>query len=113
MRYGYTNECPACKQLATSLRNVKVLHAHKCRDRIGDLIARDEDPRQRDIIPSMSSPEAEVQRPQVREDVAVNEPTVRVNETTTRVRNHQFAQIPCKSWRIFNFEFNSGRDEHG
>ena len=80
---------------------------------IGKLMAGEEDPRQSDRVPSMSAPEAEVQRLQVSEDVAANEPTVRVNETTTRVRKPQFAPNPRTSPRIFMFEFESGRDEHG
>ena len=106
MKCGYTDECPACTQLTTALSNVKVLHADRCRDRIGELRPRDEDWRQSDRVLSMSAPEPEVQLPHVWEDAAVNELTVRVNETTTRVRNRQIAPIPCKSWRIFKFEFN-------
>ena len=44
--YGYTNECQACTQLASCMHNAKVPHDDRCRDRIGELMAGDDDQRQ-------------------------------------------------------------------
>ena len=44
-KYGFTDECQACTQLASGMHNAKVPHDDRCRDRIGDLMA-DDDQRQ-------------------------------------------------------------------
>ena len=41
--YGYTDECQACTQLASGMHNAKVPHGDRCRDRIGELMAEDDD----------------------------------------------------------------------
>ena len=37
-KYGYTDECQACTQLASGMHNAKVPHDDRCRDRIGELM---------------------------------------------------------------------------
>ena len=39
VKYGYTDECQACTQLASGMHNAKVLHDDRCRDRIGELMS--------------------------------------------------------------------------
>ena len=46
VKYGYTDECQACAQLASGMHNAKVTHDDRCRDRIGELMAEDDDQRQ-------------------------------------------------------------------
>ena len=46
MKYGYTDECQACTQLASGMCNAKVLHDDRCRDRIGEFMAGDDGQRQ-------------------------------------------------------------------
>ena len=47
VKYGYTDECQACTQLASGMHNAKVPHDDRCRDRIGELMASDDDQRQK------------------------------------------------------------------
>ena len=42
VKYGYTDECHACTQLASGIHNAKVPHDDRCRDRIGELVAQDD-----------------------------------------------------------------------
>ena len=46
VKYGHTDECQACKQLASGTHNAEVPHDDRCRDRIGELMAEDDDQRQ-------------------------------------------------------------------
>ena len=46
VKYGYTDECQACTQLASGMHNAKVPHDDRCQDRIGELMAEDDDQRQ-------------------------------------------------------------------
>ena len=46
VKYGCTDECHACTQLASGMDNAKVPHDDRCRDRIGELMAGDDDQRQ-------------------------------------------------------------------
>ena len=46
LKYGYTDECQTCTQLTSGMHNAKVLHDDKCRDRLGELMAGDDDQRQ-------------------------------------------------------------------
>ena len=46
VKYGYTDQCQACTQLASGMHNAKVPLDDRCRDGIGDLMARDDDQRQ-------------------------------------------------------------------
>ena len=63
VKYGYTDECQACAQLASGMHNVKVPHDDRCRDRIGELMAEDDDQRQVERASSRTVPEVEIPRP--------------------------------------------------
>ena len=51
VKYGYTDECQACTQLASDMHNAKIPHDERCRDRIVELMAEDDDqePRVREL----------------------------------------------------------------
>ena len=55
VKYGYTDECQACTQLASGMHNAKVPHDDRCRDRIGELMAGDDDQRQVERMMSRTS----------------------------------------------------------
>ena len=78
VKYGYTDECQACTQLASGMHNAKVPHDDRCRDRIGELMAGDDDQRQVERVSGTVRPEVEIPRPEAGEEVDVGEPTVRV-----------------------------------
>ena len=73
-----TDECQACTQLASGMPNAKVPHDDRCRDRVGELMAEDDDQRQVERVSSRAFPEIEVPRPEAGEEMDVGEPTVRV-----------------------------------
>ena len=74
---GYTDECQACTQLASGMHNAKVPHGDRCRDRIGELMAGDDDQRQVERVTSRTAVEAEneIPHPEAGEEVDVGEPT--------------------------------------
>ena len=78
VKYGYTDECQACTQLASGMHNAKVPHDDRCRDRIGVLMASDDDQRQVERVTSRAVVEVEneISCPEVGEEVEVGEPTV-------------------------------------
>ena len=76
VKYGYTDECQACTQLASGMHNAKVPHDDRCRDRIGELMAGDDDQRQVERVSGSVHSEVEIPRPEAREEVDVGEPTV-------------------------------------
>ena len=78
MKYGYTDECQACTQLASGMHNAKVPHDDKCRDRFGELMAEDDDQRQVGRVSGTVRPEVETPLPEAREEMAVGEPRIRV-----------------------------------
>ena len=43
VKYGYTDECQSCTQLASGMHNAEVPHDDRCRARIGELMAEDDD----------------------------------------------------------------------
>ena len=47
VKYGYTDECQACTQLASGMHNAKVPHDDRCRDRIGELMVSHREPKAR------------------------------------------------------------------
>ena len=55
VKYGYTDECQACTQLASGMHNAKVPHDDRCRDRIGELMAGDDDQRQIERVTSRAT----------------------------------------------------------
>ena len=78
VKNGYTDECQACMQLASGMHNAKVPHDDRCRDRIGELMAEDDNQRQVERVSSRAVPEVDIPRPEGREEVDAGEPTVRV-----------------------------------
>ena len=78
VKYGYTDECQACTQLASCMHNAKVDHDDRCPNRIGELMAEDHDQRQVERVSSRAVPEVEIPRPEAGEEMDVGEPTVRV-----------------------------------
>ena len=78
VKYGYTDECQACTQLASGMHNAKVPHDDRCRDRIGELMADDDDHRQVERVTSrtVSTSEIEIPCPEARKEVDVGEPTI-------------------------------------
>ena len=75
VKYGYTDECQACTQLASGMHNAKVPHDERCRDRIGELMAGDDDQR-RQVERVSGAAEVETLCPEAGEEVDVGEPTV-------------------------------------
>ena len=78
VKYGYTDECQACTQLASGMHNAKVPHDDRCRDRIGELMAGDDGQRQIERVTSRAAVEVEneIPCPEAGEEVDVGEPTV-------------------------------------
>ena len=74
VKYGDTDECQACTQLASGMHNAKVPHDNRCRDRIGELMAEDDDQRQGERVPGAA--EVEITRLEAGEEMDVGEPTV-------------------------------------
>ena len=74
VKYGYTDECQACTQLASGMHNAKVPHDDRCRDRIGELMAEDDDQRQVERVSGIVHPEVETPRPGAGEEMDVGEP---------------------------------------
>ena len=74
VKYGYTDECQTCTQLASGMHNVKVAHDDRCRDRIGELMAEDDDQGQVERVSSRRVPEVEIPRPEAGEEMDVGEP---------------------------------------
>ena len=83
VKFGYTDECQACTQPASVMHNAKVPHDDRCRDRIGELMAEDDDQRQVERVTSRAVPEVETPRPEAGEEMDVG--AVRV---VGRVEDH-------------------------
>ena len=76
VKYGYTDECQACTQLASGMHNAKVPHDDTCRDRIGELMADDDDQRQVERMTPRTISEVETPCPEAGEEMDVGEPSV-------------------------------------
>ena len=76
MKQRCKDECQACTQLASGMRNAKVPHDDRCRDRIGELMAEDDDQRQVEPVSSRAVLEVEIPRPEAEEETDVGEPTI-------------------------------------
>ena len=78
VKYGYTDECQACTQLASGMHNAKVPHDDRCRDRIGEFMASDDAQRQVERMMSRTTAdvESEIPCPETGEEVDVGEPSV-------------------------------------
>ena len=60
----YTNECQVHTQLASSMHNAKVPHDDRCRDRIGELMAGDDDQRQVERVSGSEKLKSRVRKPE-------------------------------------------------
>ena len=89
VKYGYTDECHACTQLASGMHNAKVPHDDRCRNRIGELMADDDNQKQVEPVSPRTVPEVEILCPEAGEEMDVGEPTVRV----AGWKNNQFPQF--------------------
>ena len=78
VKYGFSDECQACTKLASGMHNAKVPHHDRCRDRIGELMAGDDDQRQVERMMSRTTVdvENEIPCPETGEEVDVGEPSV-------------------------------------
>ena len=76
VKLGYTDECQPCTQLVSGMHNAKVLHDDRCRDRIGELMAEDDDQRQVERVTARTVSEVEIPCPEAREEMDVGEPSV-------------------------------------
>ena len=74
------------------MHNAKVPHDDRCRDRIGELMAEDDDQRQVERVSSRTVPEVEIPRPGAGEDMDVGGPTV--------VEDQQPVQQPVPTVRV-------------
>ena len=100
MKYGYTDECQACTQLASGMHNAKVPHDDRCRDRIGELMAEDDDQRQVERVSVSVHAEVEIPRPEAGEEVDVGEPTVRVAGSEPRSVPRPVEEQPVPTVRV-------------
>ena len=92
VKYGYTDWCQACTQLPSGMHNVKVLHDNRCRDRIGELMAEDDDQRQVKRVSGSVHSEVAIPRPEAGEEVDVNRRSSH-SQFHDRWKNSQFAQF--------------------
>ena len=78
VKNGYTDQCQACTQLASGMHNAKVPDDDRCRDRIGVLMASNDDQRQVERMMSRTTVdvENEIPCPETGEEVDVGEPSV-------------------------------------
>ena len=79
VKYGYTDECQACTQLASGMHNAKVPHDDRCRDRI-ELMTGDDDQRQVERVSGSVHVEVEIPCPEAGEEVDFGEPTAVENQ---------------------------------
>ena len=90
VKYGNTDECKACTQLASGMHNAKVPHDDRCRDRIGELMAEDDDQRQVERASGTSKVKFRVQRPEKRWTLVNHRSSHR--QFHNRWKNSQFPQ---------------------
>ena len=83
MKYGFTDECQAFTQLASGTHNAKVPHDDRCRDRIGELMAEDDDQRHVERVSSRTVSEI---------DIRVWKPEKRWTLVNHRSSHNQFAR---------------------
>ena len=67
---------PSMHAVGVSMHNAKVPHDDRCRDRIGELMAEDDDQRQVERVSGTLHPEVQTPRPGAGEEMDVGEPTV-------------------------------------
>ena len=95
VKYGYTDECQACTQLASGMHNAKVPHDDRCRDRIGELMAEDDDQRQVERMMSRTTAdvESEIPCPEPGEEVDVGEPSVQPQSVPQSVEDQPIPTV--------------------
>ena len=100
VKYGYIDECQACTQLASGMHNAKVPHDDRCRDRIGELMAGDDDQRQVERVSVSVHSEVEIPRPEAREEVDVCEPTIVEDQQSDPQSVQQSVSQPVHTVRV-------------
>ena len=102
VKYGYTDECQACTQLAAGMHNAKVPHDDRCRDRIGELMAVDDDQREVERVSSRAAVEVEneIPCPEAGEEVDVGEPTVVEDQRSDSQSASQSVSQPVPTVRV-------------
>ena len=108
VKYGYTDECQACTQLASGMRNAKVPHDNRCRDRTGELMAGDDDQRQVERVSGIVHPDVEIPRPGAGEEMDVGEPTVVEDQNQL---NNQFPQFEWVDHRVQEPELDQVQEQ--
>ena len=114
VKYGYTDECQACMQFASGMHNAKVPHDDRCRDRIGELMASDDDQRQVERVTSRAAVEVEneIPCPEAGEEVDVGEPTVVEDQRSDPQSAPQSVSQPVPTVRVGGLSDSSNLDEH-
>ena len=103
VKYGYTDECQACTQLASGMHNARVPHDDRCRDRIGELMAGDDDQRQVERVTVADKQltlkmKSRVRKPEKRWTL-VNQLLWKINDQIHSQRHSQFhSQFPQFEW---------------
>ena len=102
VKNGYTDECQACKQLASDMHNANVPHDDRCRDRIGELMTSDDDQRQVERVTSRAAFEVEneIPCPEAGEEVDVGEPTVVEDQRSDSQSAPQSVSQPVPTVRV-------------
>ena len=102
VKYGYTDECQACTQSASGIHNAKTPHDDRCRDRIGELMAGDDDQRQVKRVTSRTAVEVEneIPCPEAGEEVDVGEPTIVEDQRSDPQLAPQSVSLPVPIVRV-------------
>ena len=74
VKYGYTGRMSSMHAVGVGTHDAKVPHDDRCRDRIGELMAEDDDQRQVERVSGAA--EVKIPRPEAGEEMDVGEPTV-------------------------------------
>ena len=101
MKYGHTDECQACTQLASGIHNAKVPHDDRCLDRIGELMAEDHDQRQVERVFGVRL-KSRVRKPEKRWTLA--------NRRLWKI-NNQFPQFEWADHRVQEPELDKVREQ--
>ena len=92
----------------------KVDQDERCRDRIGELVAEDDDQRQVERVSGTFRPEVEIPRPEVGEEVDVGEPTVvEDQQPTPTVRSSNETNTDDRETKRVRFTESRGQKRLG
>ena len=107
---GYTDECQTCTQLASGMHNAKVPHDDRCRDRIVELMAGDDDQRQFERMTTRTTVdvENEIPCPETGEEVDVGEPSVQPRPVEEDQPRPETRSVPRRGGRTANSHSESG-----